>query len=70
MHRRSSVVPLRSVQAACAFLRGHHPLAPGNHWQMLVENRVAHRTPPLDPSSTDFYEQTARKHPSEVGRLP
>ena len=34
--------------------------------QMLIESRIAKRTPLVDVSETEFYRQTALKHPKEV----
>lgn len=42
---------------------GARPLA-----QMLVENRVSNRTPPVDLPETEFYKLTAQKELSQVGR--
>jgi hypothetical protein len=35
--------------------------------QMLIESRIANRTPLVDVSETEFYRQTALKHPKQVG---
>ena len=34
--------------------------------QMLIESRIANRAPLVDVSETEFYRQTALKHPKEV----
>ncbi|PRW58605.1 alkaline phosphatase isoform A [Chlorella sorokiniana] len=63
----SEWVPVRGLQPGAPDLAGcHRTLHFGDLITlMLVENRLAARTPPLDPSTTTFYKQTALKHPSE-----